>query len=387
MIKKTYKKRRNQTPMELVLELILLLVSAELAGEAFERMKQPPVLGELLVGIILGKTLFDVVHTGEVISFLAEIGLVLLLFEVGLESDLSDLIKVGGTSFLVAVIGVVAPFILGYVLSLGLGFDQLTALFMGSALTATSVGISARVLFDLGKLTCNEGRIIVGAAVFDDILGLLFFAIVASVASIGSISYADIGWIFTKALLFFCIMIFIGIKTAPLLLRIVTSMKVRGVFVVSGFIFSLLLAYITDAMGLSTIIGAFMAGLILPKTEQKFQLAQLIKPVADIFVPIFFVIIGIAIDIRVLLRVDAIFIAMLFFGVAVVGKIISGIGAKNSNRLIVGVGMIPRGEVGLVFASFGLSLAIINDVLYSSLLFMVISTTVLAPILLRKLVR
>lgn len=372
--------------MKLVLELILLLVSAKLAGEAFERMKQPPVLGELLVGIILGKTLFDVVHTGEAISFLAEIGLVLLLFEVGLESDLSDLIKVGGTSFLVAVIGVVAPFILGYVLSLGLGFDQLTALFMGSALTATSVGISARVLFDLGKLTCNEGKIIVGAAVFDDILGLLFFAIMASVASIGSISYADIGWIFTKALLFFCIMIFMGIKTAPLLLRIVTSMKVRGVFVVSGFIFSLLLAYITDAMGLSTIIGAFMAGLILPKTEQKFQLAQLIKPVADIFVPIFFVIIGIAIDIRVLLRIDAIFIAMLFFGVAVVGKIISGIGAHNSNRLIVGVGMIPRGEVGLVFASFGLSLAIINDVLYSSLLFMVISTTVLAPILLRKLV-
>jgi Kef-type K+ transport system membrane component KefB len=371
--------------MELVLELILLLVSAKLAGEAFERMKQPAVLGELLAGIILGKTLFDVVHTGEVISFLAEIGLVLLLFEVGLESDLADLVRVGKTSFLVAAIGVAAPFILGYTLSLLLGFDQLTALFMGSALTATSVGISARVLFDLGKLTSNEGKIIVGAAVFDDVLGLLFFSVVASAASVGSVSYSEIGWIVLKAILFFSAMIFLGIKTAPFLLRIVTGMRVRGVFVVSGFIFSLFLAYITNAIGLSTIIGAFMAGLILPKTEHKFQLATLIKPVADIFVPIFFVIIGIAIDIRVLLRVDVIFIALLFFGVAVVGKIISGIAATNSNRLVIGVGMVPRGEVGLVFASFGLSLAIIDDVLYSSLLAIVVFTTVLAPILLRKM--
>jgi len=373
--------------MQLLLQLVILLVCAKLAGEAFERIKQPPVLGELFVGILLGKTLFDVLQPGEIISFLAEIGLILLLFEVGLESDLFDLVKVGKTSFLVALMGVVLPFILGYGLSFALGFDNLTSLFMGSALTATSVGISARVLFDLGRLHTKEGKIILGAAVFDDILGLLFFSIVASIASEGAVSYPGIARITITSVLFLAATVVVGIKASPILLKIVTGMCVRGVFVVSGFIFAILLAYVADALGLATIIGAFAAGLVLPSTEEKFRLTELIKPVADIFVPIFFVVIGIAVDIKVLLKTDVILVALVFCAVAIMGKTFSGFAARGANKLIVGIGMIPRGEVGLIFAAFGVRFALIDDLLYSSLLFIVVVTTAMTPVLLRMMFR
>jgi Na+:H+ antiporter len=301
-----------------------------------------------------------------------------------LESDLGDLLRVGAQAILVALVGVAVPFALGYSLMYWLGHDPLVAVFVGAALTATSVGITARVLADLGHLQDAAAKVVLGAAVVDDILGLIILAVVTGIAQTGRVSVATIGLLSTKAVLFLVIAILAGMRLAPVLVRWIGSMKARGTLIVYSVVFAVALAAATDLVGLATIIGAFAAGLVLATTERREHLEHQIKPVADLLVPVFFVTVGMKVQPAMLnpFAERAEFgLALVLTAVAVGSKLAAGLAVyqRGIRRWPVGVGMVPRGEVGLIFAGVGLSGGVIADDLYSALVVVIMLTTFLAP--------
>jgi Kef-type K+ transport system membrane component KefB len=372
----------------LLINLIIILTAAKIGGELAERIGQPAVLGELISGVMLGPSLLGLIEPSEFIRFLAELGLILLLFKVGLESDITGLIRVGPAAGTVAITGLVTPFILGYLISLWLGMTPLVAIFIGATLTATSIGITARVLEDLNRSTTREARIILGAAVLDDIAGLLILSILVSMVSVGAVSALEVMRIVIMATGFLVFAIVVGVKTAPSLLRIVQKMRVKGRLVVAAFVFSLSLAYLADQVGLATIVGAFAAGLILAKTEQRARIEDGIKPMTDIFVPVFFVLMGVLVDLETFLDLRILQVALFLIAAAVIGKMVSGLGVRvRVNRLAIGIGMIPRGEVGLIFAGYGISLGVVDGPLYSALILMVIVTTFISPVMMKKVLQ
>jgi len=251
---------------ELLIGLITVWLAAKLACEGMERLGQTAVLGELLAGVLIGPGVLGLVHESEILHALAEIGVVILLFEIGLESDLDELLQAGLQSTVVALVGIACPFLSGFFLAAWWEKPTLVAVFIGAALTATSVGITARVLSDLGQLREAAARVIVGAAVLDDILGLVILAVVTGLVQTGSFAPAAGGLILVKALAFLLIAIALGIRFAPTLLTWVGQMKARGSLIVYAVLFCVLLAAIAERIGLATIIGAFAAGLILAKT-------------------------------------------------------------------------------------------------------------------------
>lgn len=379
--------------------LLVILLAAKVAGELFERIGQPAVLGELVAGIVLGTSMLGIVPVdpgdpyGSVIHVMAEIGVAILLFEVGLETDLREMFRVGSAAFMVAVVGVVLPFVFGYLFwHMYEGGASLVAIFVGATLTATSVGITARVLEDIGKIHTAEARIIIGAAVIDDILGLLILAVVVALAETGQVSIPDIAKLFALALGFLVVAMAVGLYTARWLFELVNRMRVRGVLVTGAFAFALLLAFFADRVGLAPIVGSFAAGLILSKTNQFDAIIAQIKPVADVFTPIFFVTIGAAVNIAILNPMnpanhEILIIGGALFAIAVAGKVASGFAVfwRKLNRLAVGVGMVPRGEVGLIFAQIGLLAGILTQDVFSAILIMVIGTTLITPPLLKLL--
>jgi Kef-type K+ transport system membrane component KefB len=379
--------------------LIVILLAAKLAGEIFERIGQPAVLGELVAGVIVGGSVLGLVPVdpadpyGSIVHVMAEIGVAILLFEIGLETDLRQMFHVGSAAMTVAVVGVVLPFLFGYLFWHAYeGGASLTAIFVGATLTATSVGITARVLTDLGKISTSEARIIIGAAVIDDILGLLILAVVDGLAATGSISILAVAKVFGLAIGFLAVAMAIGLATARWLFELVNRMRVRGVLVTFAFVFALLLAYFADRAGLAPIIGAFAAGLILSRTNQFDTIVEQIKPVADIFTPIFFISVGAAVDVSILDPRSASNRAVLLVGaglflIAVLGKVAAGYSVfwRPIHKLAVGVGMVPRGEVGLIFAQIGLLGGILTQDVFSALLIMVMGTTLITPPLLKLL--
>jgi Kef-type K+ transport system membrane component KefB len=379
--------------------LLVILLAAKVAGELFERIGQPAVLGELVAGIVLGTSMLGIVPVdpvdpyGSVIHVMAEIGVAILLFEVGLETDLREMFRVGSAAFTVAVVGVALPFVFGYLFwHMYEGGASLVAIFVGATLTATSVGITARVLEDIGKIHTSEARIIIGAAVIDDILGLLILAVGVALAESGQVSIPDIAKLFALALGFLVVAMAVGLYTARWLFELVNRMRVRGVLVTGAFAFALLLAFFADRVGLAPIVGSFAAGLILSKTNQFDAIIAQIKPVADVFTPIFFVSIGAAVNIAILNPMnpanhEILIIGGALFAIAVVGKVASGFAVfwRKLNRLAVGVGMVPRGEVGLIFAQIGLLAGILTQDVFSAILIMVIGTTLITPPLLKLL--
>ena len=380
-----------------------MLAAAKLAGEAFERLGQAPVLGELVMGILLGGSMLGVIPTGAadpltpVVALLAEVGVVVLLFEIGLATDLKSMVRVGGAASAVAVVGVTVPFALGALYWMSpLHSEQpgqadlaTTAVFVGATLTATSVGITARVLSDLNCLRTVEARLIVGAAVIDDVLGLVILGVVTGLASGAAISVLGVARLLAVAVGFLVAAVAVGLALAPRVFRAIERMRVRGVLLVSAFAFLLLLATLADQVGSALIIGAFAAGIILAGTNQAAVIREQMKPVADIFVPIFFLNIGAAVDLRLLNpakpgNAPLLAIAGVLLLLAVVGKLAAGwaVPWRTFNRWAVGVGMAPRGEVGLIFAGLGLTTGILSRDLYSAILVMVIGTTLVAPPLL-----
>ncbi|HMH81627.1 MAG TPA: cation:proton antiporter [Gemmatimonadales bacterium] len=386
----------------------MMLLVGKFAGEAFERLRQPAVMGELLAGILLGAGLLKVIPTGPddpltpVFQLLAQLGVVVLLFEIGLATDLKAMMRVGTAASAVAVVGVAVPFGLGFLYwrSGWHGYEHTvadplpTAIFVGATLTATSVGITARVLKDLNVLHSLEARLILGAAVIDDVLGLVILGVVSGLAAGTAFSLSGALRILAVAVAFLFVALWIGLRFAPRLFGLVDRMQVRGVLVVSAFAFLLLLCVIADRAGTALIIGAFAAGLILSETNQFDLIAERIKPVADIVTPIFFLSIGAAVDARVWNpfvpeNEETLVIGGTLLAIAVVGKLASGWAVPwlRYNRYMVGVGMAPRGEVGLIFAQIGLTAGVLSNRLFSAILFVVVATTLVAPPLVKWTLR
>jgi len=394
--------------------LAVMLVAAKIAGELFERAGQPSVLGELAAGVLLGNLVIlgytgaEPLKTDATIAALSELGVIILLFEVGLESDLKEMMEVGTSSLLVAVLGVIVPFLLGWAVSAYFLPAEATLghIFIGATLCATSVGITARVFKDLGKLTTREARIILGAAVLDDILGLLILAVVAgairAAASGTKLAIFDVAMIAAKAILFLVVAIVVGHVAVPRLLRGAGRFETRGVLLTLAISFCLLLAWASTKVGLAAIVGAFAAGLVLDEVHYKPRagrvergLNDLLQPVSAVLVPIFFVLMGMKVDVRLFTRVDLLGFAVVLTVAAIIGKQVCSLGVleRKLDRLSVGLGMIPRGEVGLIFAGIGATLMlptasgsvepVINSATFSAVVIMVIVTTLITPFALK----
>lgn len=409
-----------------LLSLIVVYLAAKIGGELCARVNLPPVLGELLGGVVVGVSALHLIVfpeagtmpdsmlmnfvswvTGitpedgltrvfagesEALSVLAELGVIILLFEIGLESDLKELIRVGPQAAVVAVIGVVVPFVAGTAGLIGLfGVDTIPAVFAGAALTATSIGITAKVLAELQKLSSTEGQIIIGAAVLDDVLGIIVLAVVASLAKTGEIEILNVVYLVIGAAVFLVGSILVGRLLSPYFVALVNKLRTRGQLLISSLIFAFVLAYIASAIQLEAILGAFAAGLILAETSKHKELEEQISPIADMLVPIFFITVGARTDISVLNPLDpnnrpGLIIASFLVVVAFVGKVLTGFavfGQPGINRLAVGIGMVPRGEVGLVFAGVGAASGVLSESLDAAIIVMVILTTFMAPPLLR----
>src|SRR5690349_7999218 len=385
-----------------------MLLVGKFAGEAFERLRQPAVIGELLAGIALGAGVLKVIPTAPddpltgVFRLLAQVGVVVLLFEIGLETDLKAMLRDGPAAGAVAVVGVIVPFVLGFLYwrSGWHGYEHTvsdpfsTAIFVGATLTATSVGITARVLKDLRALQTLEARLILGAAVIDDVLGLVILGVASALAAGTAFTVHGALRGLGVAVVFLFLALWIGVRIAPRLFGLVDRMRVRGMLLVTVFAFLLLLCVLAERAGTALIIGAFAAGLILSETNQFDFIKGQIKPVADIFTPIFFMSIGAAVDPRVWNPFEpgghqTLAIGGTLLGIAVIGKLASGwaVPWRHFNRLAVGIGMAPRGEVGLIFAQIGLTAGILSNRLFSAILFVVIATTLVTPPLLQWTLR
>ncbi len=403
-----------------LLALIIILALAKIGSEVFERLGQPAVLGELLAGVLLGNLIllnpawnfFEPLRAhvmqeswAVVIDSLARLGVIILLFEVGLESTVQGMMKVGASSLFVAVLGVVVPFILGFGVS-WLFIKELPAelaaivpaefslnyvhMFIGAVLCATSVGITARVFKDLGKLQTKEAQIILGAAVIDDVLGLIILAVVS-----GIITAAELGQplaigallrLIGVSILFLGGALGLGVFLVPKIMQQLAKLRTAGIMLISALLFAFLLSYLANAAGLAAIVGAFAAGLILEEVHfhgfrEEITIEKLLKPIATFLVPIFFVLMGIQVRLETFANLSVLGVAAGLTIAAIIGKQICGFGVleKGLDRLTVGVGMIPRGEVGLIFASIGKSLKVIDDATFSAVVIMVIVTTLITP--------
>ena len=328
----------------------------------------------------------------EVISVLAELGVIILLFEIGLESNLKDLMEVGIQALVVAVVGVAVPFAAGTAgLMIIFGIAPVPAIFAGAALTATSIGITSRVLSEIGRLNSKEGQIILGAAVIDDILGIIVLAVVASLAKDGAVDVGNVIYLIASATGFIIGAVILGNVFNKSFVAIADVLKTRGGVVIPAFIFAFIMSYLADIINLEAILGAFAAGLVLEETEKRKELQKQVIPIADMLVPIFFVAVGAKTDLGVLnpaipTNREGLVMATFLITIAIIGKVITGLavfGQPGINRLAIGVGMIPRGEVGLVFAGVGAASGVLSKPLGAAIIMMVIITTFLAPPLLR----
>jgi Kef-type K+ transport system membrane component KefB len=387
-----------------------MLIVAKLSGELFERFRQPAVLGELVGGIfignltLLGVTMAEPLKTNIVIGALAEIGVIILLFEVGLQSDLGEMLEVGWSSLLVAVAGVVAPFFLGWGVSAYFLPEEptLVHIFIGATLCATSVGITARVLKDLGALQSREARIILGAAVIDDVLGLLVLAVVAGAIKAELAGVALSSWqviiIALKALAFVAGAVLGGRYLVPPLFRHAGALETRGMLLALAIAFCFLLAWLAALVGLAPIVGAFAAGIVLDEAHfesfrdrGEHRLEELLQPVSTLFAPIFFVLMGMKVDLRYFARWELLGFATVLTLVAIIGKQVCSLAVRERqvNRLAVGIGMVPRGEVGLIFAGIGATLMlpnaagavepVIDTSTFGAVVLMVVVTTLVTP--------
>lgn len=429
-----------------LIALMLITVAAALGGRLMQKLGQPAVLGELLIGVLVGNiafwlgepiitvlreggTLVQITHTAltsglspseaarqlmpasaqtehiaeilgtatgalalsvyQFIDQLSRIAVIVLLFLVGLETTVVEMRRVGLPSFVVAVIGVVTPFALGFaVVEIMLDAPVSKAIFIGAIFTATSVGITARVFRDLGVMQRTEAKIVLGAAVIDDVLGLIILAIVSGLVVTGSISVGAALGITLKATVFLVGSIAIGVWITPRLVRRLARVDIRNLKLLYGLGFAFLLSWLADVVGLATIVGAFAAGLILEEFFlEQFKgpkLGELLAPIETLVVPIFFVLMGLQVKLETLADPKVLLMAGVLTLTAIIGKVVAGFGVSSKlDRLTIGVGMMPRGEVGLIFASIGKGLGVVNDAMFSAVVIMVMITTLLTPPLLK----
>ncbi|NJD05034.1 MAG: cation:proton antiporter [Methylococcaceae bacterium] len=395
----------SQAVHQFFFQLMVMLLTARLFAELFARLQSPPVVGELLAGVILGPSLLGWLEPSQVIKLLAEIGIILLLFEVGLETDIRQLAKTGWQALLVAVSGFVWPFVLGFGLS-RLVYDRslLEALFVGGTLTATSIGITVRVLTDLKRQHSREAQVVLGAAVIDDILGVILLAVLYEFSRGGDVDPANAGRVMGLIAAFFAL--------APVFAKLI-SLLIRRFELISQtdgliptLIVSLVLffAWLAHAMGTPELLGGFAAGLALSRrfflpfgvalrSDPAFsdRIDTQMRPIIQLFVPIFFVMVGLSLNLRVI-DWSSSFIwsfSLSLFAVAVLGKLVGSLLLRGAwvERFAVGIAMIPRGEVGLIFAELGRTAGILNNEIYAALIIVIALTTLLSPMLLKSFYR
>lgn len=430
---------------EIYLLIFFILAGAVLGRFIAKKVKQPAVLGELIVGVIIGVVLYqfnspiitlirnqDEVNkivennlsehitwresveknvprdsdgdnlsillqseefpsynlTVQAIFLLSNLGVLLLLFVVGLQSSMEEMASFGGAAMSTALIGIIAPSLLGYFVAKTLlpDHDPNFYLFVGATLCATSIGITARVLKDMNRLNLPESKIILGAAVIDDILGLIILAVVAGIISSGSIEVSTVVIILLKAILFLGTIMFIGKKYLGKQIKIYVVLDHKNARLLFPFALLMLMAWLSDMIGLASIVGAFAAGLIIKEeyfndalNNSHKSVKDVIEPIEAIFAPVFFVIMGLQVDITSFADLNILGTALILTLVAIFGKLISGIFAKGMNKTIIGIGMVPRGEVGLIFASIGKGLGILDSSLFSGIVIIVILTTFVTP--------
>ena len=364
------------------LVVAIILVVAKAAGELALRVKQPPVLGELVAGIVLGAipSQFSRDVAGDAsVDLLAQIGVLLLLFEVGLESTVHDLLAVGAAAARVAVFGTIGSFVFG------LGCAELTLhdaplttkVFVGASITATSIGITARVFKDLGLARSAEARTILGAAVLDDVLGLVVLALVTGWLRDKGASPASLALVAGKTVIVLGVAIAIGVKVTPRIFAAAARLRTPGVLLAVGLSFCFFFSWGADALGLAPIIGAFAAGLVL---EEQHELEALVEPITQFLVPIFFVVMGARADVRTFAHPQTLALAGALTLAAVLGKMTCALGpGRGVSRLAVAIGMLPRGEVTLIYASLGLSLGVFDKNVYSAIVLAVVVTTLVTP--------
>jgi Kef-type K+ transport system membrane component KefB len=373
--------------------LVVMLVAAKAAGYLAQRAGQPAVLGELIGGVLVGKSVLGLVNPElETIHLLSELGVVILLFAIGLETDLGGLLKVGATSLAVAVAGVALPFALGFAACRLLGQNNVVSIVAAATLTATSVGITARVLSDLGRLHEPEGQIILGAAVIDDILGLLILGVVVELTEGREVSWLGIFQTTASALGFLVAALLVGRHVVPVLFRWAGRIELPGTATALALIAAFGLAWLADRCGSAMIIGAFAAGLLVVRAPQSHEIERGITEIGHFFVPLFFVAVGAAVDLGALNPLQpagraALLIGLVLILTGVAGKLAAGYAPFwfQGNKSVIGVGMIPRGEVGLIFAQAGLSSQVFDAGLFGAVTLMVIVTTLLAPPILKIL--
>lgn len=380
--------------MELI-DLAVVLVAALVAGRVAEAVRIPAVVGEIIIGLALGPTALGLVDPSHTLTFLAELGVLILLFQVGIGLETAELRAVGTPAVRVAVIGVVVPFAAGYAGALALGVDGTAALFLGATLVATSVGITARTFGDLGALDRVEARVVLGAAVADDVLGLVVLSVVVKLATAGTISVTEVATSLVVSVGFLVVAFAVGIRVVPPLFswirRVVPGNSASNV---AAFVLMLLLAEGAARADLAPLIGALVAGMLIARTDVAEPVSRGTAPLAALLVPVFFVSVGIAVDLGALASTTVLVLAGTMFVIGVAGKMVAGFGAGTAigtgevedgtiDRLLVGIGMVPRGEVGLAFAAAGLSAAVLDDDRYAALVVVVLATTVAAPLLIR----
>ena len=412
-----------------VLRFVLIFVAARMLAEILVRFELPTILGELLAGVIIGASGLHLlvppetqvelnnafanavgglahVPPEEVSSIYNEgfgslrsvsnLGLYSLLFLTGLESELEELMAVGAQAFSVAVAGVVLPFALGtFGLMALFHVDPIQAIFAGASMTATSIGITASVFGELGYLRTREGQIVIGAAVLDDILGIVILAVVVSLAAGGSLEIAPIIQLVVAAVLFVVVALLLSRKAAPAFDWMIDQLKAPEAKLVGSYLLLGASCFIATAIGLEAALGAFAAGLIASTSKHRHEIQTAVTPIVGLFATVFFVLVGAGMDLSVINPSDpesrsALVIAAFMFVVAIIGKVVAGwavFGKQKTNHLVVGLGMLPRGEVGLIFLGLGTAAKLLSPGLEAAILLMVIGTTFLAPVLLRLVLK
>lgn len=387
-----------------LIQLVIILFSARIVGEIAAYFNAPSVIGELIAGIIIGPSLLGLIELTPPIQLLAQIGIILLLFEVGIETDIGRLTSSGFKAFIVALGGVVLPFVFGYVISsFVFGFSTLASLFVGSTLTATSIGITLRVLRDLKQQNSQEAQIIIGAAVLDDIIGIVLLAMLYEFSVSGTVNLWNAGKVLIFIVLFFVI--------SPIAAKLVSltikkwdeKSDIPGLLPTTIVSLILLFAWVAHELGAPELLGGFAAGLALSRQfffpfaaflhqtpEFSHRVEEQMKPIVHLFTPIFFVAIGLSLNLKAI-SWDSGFIWILtgsLFVAAILGKLLSGLVLKNEKlltRIIIGTAMIPRGEVGLIFGNVGLTAGVLKNDVYASIILVIVLTTVMAPFALRFL--
>ena len=374
----------------LLFDLFAIFVAAKLVGEIFERIHLPAVLGEILAGVLMGPYAFGWIQPTDTLRAIAAIGAIFVLFHAGLEISSKDLIKVGRTAVFVALAGIVVPFALGFAYMHWRGDAVTESVFVGVAMVATSVGITARVLGDMGVLSTETAKIILGAAVFDDILGMLLLALVDGLAQRGTVEWVRLGVLAAEAVVFALFMIFIGPGILSKLRPGLDRLSTRNAPLIVALMVCLGLSFLASKIGMAAIIGAFFAGMIFSECSPEWDLRPRVHAITEFLGPFFFFSIGSQLDVK-LFHGEVLAVAVVVSLLAIVSKVagcgLPLVGQGWQAALRVGVGMMPRGEVALIVALVGLSSQIVTQSTYAVVVFMTAVTTILAPPLLRVLFR